>query len=546
MSLGRSLVASLFVFATAACTNPAHERPSAGVATAGAASEGPPSAPEVDHELVTCASEYDALLAREAAPGAPTFDAHRPAFLARARGAPVIFVDTPKASDTSSLGPIAQAALAVFAKQPPGLRVLLLQEKLKLDKAALRAIFLREGYLYADEPDDLYNLVERVGLTDLFDAEKLYLLRGSTTRALVRAGTTRDPAYAFADGPDAGHTVSLVFGDRIAEDAASLAEPLHRDVAALADTEGFDRMKISRLTKTGIDAELRFGSTWAKAVLSSDGAMLSLRCLDAPRETRDAIALELGKTAWKRAAIANLRKAVGDGVFDANPFDHPRGFEGPDRDGELRPYWTSAYLRGASSFTDDDQTYPVYRADGRPYVPEVCVDFVLDSFERAGGSWYAPRGEPPGRSIGRLSFDSYKPENKRGVIGFGAFAESRPDLFEIRRFTGDERTPFADRAKFFDFLAKNADLFAPGDIVSIQGLKPDGRVHQHAILLERTDPLTGFPCGLADQMRLPRRRSWEGIMGEAPKRSLYYRLRPTDAVFQQIAPVDSLPSLSAP
>ncbi|MEQ9319664.1 MAG: hypothetical protein RIF41_10940, partial [Polyangiaceae bacterium] len=59
-----------------------------------------------------------------------------------------------------------------------------------------------------------------------------------------------------------------------------------------------------------------------------------------------------------------------------------------------------------------------------------------------------------------------------------------------------------------------------------QGPKPDGYVHQHAILVEDTDPVTGMPYSLADQMKWPRLRTWEGIMAEAPKRALLYHVRP--------------------
>ena len=76
----------------------------------------------------------------------------------------------------------------------------------------------------------------------------------------------------------------------------------------------------------------------------------------------------------------------------------------------------------------------------------------------------------------------------------------------------------------------------PGDVVAIQGLKADERIHQHAILVESVDPVTGFPMGLADQMKRPRRRTWEGIMAEAPKRSLLYRLRPSAELFQRMDP----------
>jgi len=54
--------------------------------------------------------------------------------------------------------------------------------------------------------------------------------------------------------------------------------------------------------------------------------------------------------------------------------------------------------------------------------------------------------------------------------------------------------------------------------------------------VERTDPLTGFPYGLADQMKRPRRRTWEGIMAEAPARSLLYRVRPLPSVVAKLDP----------
>jgi hypothetical protein len=158
------------------------------------------------------------------------------------------------------------------------------------------------------------------------------------------------------------------------------------------------------------------------------------------------------------------------------------------------------------------------------------VDFVLDSYERAGGTWFSPRDSAPKRQIGHLDFDQFKIQNRRGVLGFGAFAESRSDLFEFRRFQGTERTPFAQRDRFLQFIADNPREFRPGDILAIHGLKRDDRIHQHAILVEFVDPITGFPSGLADQMKAPRRRSWEGIMAEAPKRSLLYRARPTAAL----------------
>jgi hypothetical protein len=137
---------------------------------------------------------------------------------------------------------------------------------------------------------------------------------------------------------------------------------------------------------------------------------------------------------------------------------------------------------------------------------------------------------------GRLDWDDAGIVNRRGVMAFMAFAEKKPELFDVRRFAGAERVQFGERARYFAFLAAHADEVRPGDVVAIHGMKRDNRIHQHAILVEWADPITGFPHGLADQMKRPRRRTWEGIMAEAPLRSLYYRVRPRDNVFARLDP----------
>ncbi len=106
----------------------------------------------------------------------------------------------------------------------------------------------------------------------------------------------------------------------------------------------------------------------------------------------------------------------------------------------------------------------------------------------------------------------------------------------MRRFVGKERIEFRERSRYFQFLTDHADEVRPGDVIAIHGLKRDERIHQHAILVEYADPITGFPSGLADQMKRPRRRTWEGIMAEAPLRSLLYRARPTADVFAKLDP----------
>ena len=482
----------------------------------------------------TCAGRIAATREQAAEPGAADFERARIALLGRARGEPVWFAREPAATPEASLTEAQRASRAAFERGRPGGRVVGLRSRHRGDPASLRALVLREGYLYTTVPEDAYELVASIKLADLFDDPGIWLLRGSEVRRLERHQKRSEITYRYVDGPAEGRAADLLFADRVSARREDLEPALHRDVARLADDLGFDRARILHATPGAVVAELAFGSTRVNALLDAEGPVLSVSCMDEDAATREAIAAHRAETAPRRRALAKMRAAIDAQVVEGLRFDRPEGEEGPDRDGELRPIWYGAYLQGRSGFEVDGHGYPVFDSEGRPWPPQVCVDFVLDTFERAGGTWYAARGEKPGRVSGPLDWNESGIKNRRGVIAFGDFAETKPELFEVRRYAGPERIPFRDRARYFAFAHEGADIRA-GDVVAIQGMKRDDRIHQHAIFVERVDPLTGFPSGLADQMKRPRRRTWEGIMAEAPARSLYYRVRPKDAVFATIA-----------
>jgi len=466
--------------------------------------------------------------------GSGLLEKNRERFLGRARGATTLFAREPRRTELSD--PAVKASFDRYVKDPPGIRVVRLVSRHKNDRVGLRAIALREGYLYADAPEDAFELESKVKLTHLFDAERIVLERGeeSWELALQPGSKLRETAYVFTSGLRHGKAANLLFGDRVRAATEPSAPPLARDILAFARREGFDRMDVKRIGDSAMLATLHVDEIALETVIATSGAKLSVECVAEPAAKRAEAAARLDARAWRRRAESRMRDAVGEQVDETLPFDRPREEKGPDKDGTLRPHWVAAYKRGSQSFDFEEQTYPVFLSDGRPATPQVCVDFVLDTFERAAGSWYGPRGEKRERAAGRLDINSFGIENRRGVLGFGEFAASRRDLFTVRKFAGKERIQFANRDQFFAFMIEHRDEFRAGDVLAIHGIKRDERVHQHAILLEYTDPITGFPSGLADQMKAPRRRSWEGIMAEAPKRSLLYRARPGDVVFKPL------------
>jgi hypothetical protein len=505
--------------------------PNASATPSAAASVASAPAAAAPDEGAVCRERIAKVLASPKAAGTPAFDANRIEILGRVRGEPMVFLREPAVVAESTLDPKLATAAKNFAKQRPGGRIVGLRKQYKTDPRALRTLLLREGYAYASDPIDALMLITQVSLTDLFDENEIFIARGTGIRKLTRTTINKEQRYVDAKGKPA----DMLFGDRVALTEQELAEPLHRDVAALSESAGFDRIRIKHATNEAIVADLRFGQTWANALLVSDGPKVSLACIGEDPPVREKVAAYLDESAPHRRAVQAIRETITKQVDESFRFDRPEREPNHFRDGILRPQWMTAYLQGRTNYSFEKHTYSVFGPDGLAYPPEVCVDFIIDTYERAGGSWFRPQGEQPGRTPGRLSLSQPKKPAPRGVIGLADFAEDLPELFTVYRYQGAEKVPFGERTKYFENLRDKADL-RPGDIVSIQGLKKDDYVHQHGILVDRIDPLTGFPFGLADQMKRPRRRTWEGIMAEAPKRSLYYRARPSEAMMAKIDP----------
>ncbi len=480
-----------------------------------------------DPERMQCRSRIASLLGEPSQPGDPAFDAARAEILGRARAEPLVLLRAPRAPADAELAPELRQARNAVAKLGPRARIGRLRSRFRSQPAALRALLLREGYLYSVDPHEALALVKAVTLGELFSEPVIWLERGAQRFRLERdRGNRRAGAYyRHSDGPLAGSPAALLLGDRVAAQPEKLGRPLHRDLRALSHATGFDRAAILHRSESTLIAELRFGPWRVRALLESQGAALRLGCLDAPRERRQQIRAWQDNDAPRRRALERLRQAVTDMKLERLPFDRPRGAEDHFSDGQLRPQWNAAYRRGQMGFSHDGKGYQVFDRQGRPWPPQMCVEFILESFERAAGTWYRPLGETRERVVGRLDFGALGIHNRAGVIAFGDFAKQHPEHFQHARFSADERIAFAERSRFFRFLLEHADRFSAGDVVAIQGPKRDGYVHQHGILIEDTDPVTGMPYALADHMKRPRRRTWEGIMAEAPRRSLLYHVR---------------------
>lgn len=473
----------------------------------------PRAEPEACDERRRVLSELPAL------PGAPRLEAVRAELLARVRAEPVLFFDAPVPAPESAAARELRARLV--SDPAPWTAFADLKRRLGGSPSELRQVVLSEGYLYAEEPALGVLLSTGIRLRQLFSEPELSISRGERTLTAVRRGDD----YVWADGPEQGSRVRLWLFDRVAPRGAVLGPAKHWALGDLGVELGTSFVEIERLTRAGVLVRLHYGAAVTKAVLKPEDGRLRLECESVPSALRSEITQRRELAARRARLLPELRRRIAEQVEEALPFDEPKTEEG-QQDGKLRPEWRMAYLQGASSFTFNGDKYPVFDNLGRPRSPQVCVDFVVDTWERMGGTRWLHQKEGRGRSVGRIDFSALSIENRRSVEQLIEFARSRPDWFELLEIPEAQRVPFANRRRFFERLLARRDEFRAGDVVAILGPRDDERLHYHSFFIVAEDPLSGMPTLLAANAGRPRLRSWEAELESAPKRGIVARIRP--------------------
>jgi hypothetical protein len=508
-------------------------------ATRGVASE--PDKPSPDEAFERATRLIEEQLGKPNLGGAPEIEKHRAAMVARAKSEPVVFVRTPRAAEVS---PGVQSLRAAFESTDyPWRELKQLRDKFALRPEVLRDILLREGYLYADDPNRAFTLVSQIKPRHLFSEEEIWVQRGQW---LMHAKRGEDDDYFFVDGPEEGKKVRLLHFDRVG--TGPVPEPLHRDFRGLRYRLFFDRARIKHLDDHAVVAELRYGSDWVTTLLESRGAELSMVAEAIPPERAAAIAEARALQERKARAVSVLRKAMRQMIDEGLPFDEPKTEEG-QQDGSLRRHWRWAYLAGRESFKFNEDRYSVFDPSGQPRVPQVCVDFMVDTFERASGSWWRPLGEPRERIAGQLNLkDFVENDQLRRTKGFLAFAEERSEWFDVLNFPKATRVELGYKPRFFRWLEKKADHFEPGDIVFIRGMTPWDEVdeHSHSFFVYESDPLTGVPIAIAGNAGPANLWSWETEARRTPHRDVRNRVRPKLAWLESFLTIDANESLQPP
>jgi hypothetical protein len=267
-------------------------------------------------------------------------------------------------------------------------------------------------------------------------------------------------------------------------------------------------------------------------VLGTEGAQATLRCEAVAPGQEAAVAFARQLMQRRRRVLEVKRAAIHRQVDEVLPFDEPRTETG-QQDGNLRPAWVWAYKHGWLTYEFNEDKYDVFDRQGRPLPPQVCIDFIVDTLERASGTWWASRDQASPRNPlarrrvrGKLDFRQLGLGNRRSVDSFVDFAWEHPQWFDAYDLSATERVPFYRRRRFFDHIYQHRDRYLPGDIVTIHGRRDDDELHYHSFFIYDSDPLSGMPTLLASNAGRPRIRNWEQELRNAPLRSIRSRVRP--------------------
>ena len=477
-----------------------------------------------------------------AEPGAPGLEAKRGEILGRAKAEPVLFRRAPTPLQDVT-GEVRSLRSQLASSPSPGWALHGVFKTVRNRPDVARALLLSEGYLYSEVPSLAASFVDVIELHHLFREPEVTLQRGSQ---ILHARKGKSFWYEYVDGPERGQRARLLLLDRVWASGGDPGAPLHLDLRRVVAETGIERVRVRRITAEHVVIDARHGGHWVPTLLSvKEGARLALECQADPEAHQAEVNQARGLAVRRLRAFDGVRAAIVDMVSEALPFDEPRTEEG-QQDGNLRPAWRWAYTHGWDSYTFNDDSYMVFDLQGRPKVPQVCIDFITDALERASGTWWAARSAERQRLRGHVDFDEIGIENRRSVEVFLRFAKDRPELFDVSPLSEVERIRFLDRGAFFTHIGEHADRYLAGDVIAIHGPRGDGENHWHSFFVYDTDPITGLPTLLASNAGRPRIRTWEGEMRAAPLRSVHTRVRPRLEWLESVIRVDAASATREP
>lgn len=384
-------------------------------------------------------------------------------------------------------------------------------------KAPAHLRHLTGGYLYTTDEDQARQWHRGLQLHEVYNTPKVTIRRGDAYFTVSR----RSYGYFHTEGPMEGRRASILLLDQVAPTRDSLPPPAAFDLLPLRRQIGARTFDVRSLSPSRVElvARLANGATF-ELTGTHDGTRTVFFTRSGPDVIRKAIQASRLDTDEQYA----ITDAARDMTAERLRFDEPKTEFG-QQDGLLRREWSRAYYRGAKKYVVNGDAYDVYDRAGRPYPPQVCIDYIVDAIDRAGGSWFNPRGKRPRREQGLIELRRWPDYRSRSVADTVRLASENPDMWDLYTMPDERRIPWREREAFRAQLNAFPTSLQEADTIVIYGKRDDGRNHYHTYFVYRTDPIHGVPVSFADNAGWANLRVVDDIMKVAPRRYILHRLR---------------------
>lgn len=223
------------------------------------------------------------------------------------------------------------------------------------------------------------------------------------------------------------------------------------------------------------------------------------------------------------------------------PFDEPRREFGLQLDGQLRKGWEWAYKKGKRSYIVSYDVYNVFGKHGVSLVPQVCADFIIDTIDRAAGTWYySLKDKKRGRSIGKLDLRTDINSmglNSRRIEDLITYFRFHPNNFEFiyDSEVSNNISPEVGRISELQCWLKELNVQL-GDIIIIKGKAPwdyETKMHYHSMFVTKFDE-DGSVSYITGNPAIPRESKLKNEVNRAPKRKVVYIIRLTNEFLEKL------------
>ncbi|HXS17894.1 MAG TPA: hypothetical protein VN764_11930, partial [Polyangiaceae bacterium] len=390
----------LLVLGTSACGRQAERKKAPPAASSVELAPSPPAPPQLPAPTDACLLQAAALAREPQVPGAPVLTEHRAEILGRARAVPLVFTRRPQLDPTGLTEDeirLAKKYRAVLEQsQDPAVDIQTVLRRTANRYALRRAIFLSEGYLYAETPRLALRLAQTLRLDQLFDDEDVLVQRGE----FLLSAKLEEGRYYLPDEPVVGVSpkrlqhgppAGLILFDRVQSAAPSLSPPIAFGMSALQRELGFDSARPMVQGRASWAFELSTRGVLSTAVVDVGAVEARLICESSAPGQQAALLRAREQALEERRLVEPVLSAAREIIARGLPFDEPRTEDG-QQDGLLRIAFRKAHRERRETYEFNGDSYYTYDGFGRPRLPEVCIDFINDAFDWGTGGQWSGRG----------------------------------------------------------------------------------------------------------------------------------------------------------